>query len=151
MIVAARSKARRMNTGIVGANRTRGMDVCVYSVLMLPCVCSGLATDDPICKIHSFRLILNGNKPEGLIRQGRRRRRSIFMKGFSYSVQQSWTGHGSFSAVESFQGTHVTHLSQPLVSPVAMCTTNDSWKGALYIVVAAWNWNGAEYFIYLIS
>lgn len=28
-----------------------------------------------VCKINNFRLILNGNKPEGLTRQGRRRRR----------------------------------------------------------------------------
>jgi hypothetical protein len=43
--VAARSKARtvfaRSNTGIVGSNPTRRMDVCVYSVFVLG---SGLAT-----------------------------------------------------------------------------------------------------------
>jgi hypothetical protein len=46
--VAARSKARnvfaRLNTGIVGLNPARGMDVCVYSALVLSCVGSGLAT-----------------------------------------------------------------------------------------------------------
>jgi hypothetical protein len=44
--VAARSKAWtvfvRSNTGIVGSNPTRGIDVCVYSVFVLG---SGLATD----------------------------------------------------------------------------------------------------------
>jgi hypothetical protein len=46
--VAARSKAwnvfARLNTGIVGSNPARGMDVCVYSVFVLSCVGSGLAT-----------------------------------------------------------------------------------------------------------
>jgi hypothetical protein len=46
--VAARSKARtvfaRSNAGIVGSNRNQGMDVCVYSVFVLSCVGSGLAT-----------------------------------------------------------------------------------------------------------
>jgi hypothetical protein len=34
----------RLNTGIVGSNPARGMDVCVYSVFVLSCVGSGLAT-----------------------------------------------------------------------------------------------------------
>jgi formate hydrogenlyase subunit 3/multisubunit Na+/H+ antiporter MnhD subunit len=34
----------RSNTGVVGSNPTRGMDVCVYSVFVLACVGSGLAT-----------------------------------------------------------------------------------------------------------
>jgi hypothetical protein len=46
--VAARSKAWhvfvRLNTGIVGSNSARGMDVCVYPVFVLSCVGSGLAT-----------------------------------------------------------------------------------------------------------
>jgi hypothetical protein len=46
--VAARSKAWngfvRSNTGIVVSNPARGMDVCVYSVFVLSCVSSGLAT-----------------------------------------------------------------------------------------------------------
>jgi hypothetical protein len=46
--VATRSKAwnvfARLNTGIVGSNPARGMDVCVYSVFVLSCVVSGLAT-----------------------------------------------------------------------------------------------------------
>jgi hypothetical protein len=47
--VAAQSKAwnvfARLNTGIVGSNPARGMDVfCVYSVFVLSCVGSGLAT-----------------------------------------------------------------------------------------------------------
>jgi hypothetical protein len=46
--VAARSKAwnvfARLNTGIVGSNPARGMAVCVYSVFVLSCVGSGLAT-----------------------------------------------------------------------------------------------------------
>jgi hypothetical protein len=46
--VAARSKAwnvfARLNIEIVGSNRARGMDVCVYSVFVLSCVSRGLAT-----------------------------------------------------------------------------------------------------------
>jgi hypothetical protein len=48
--VAARSKAwtvfARSNTGIVGSNRTRGMDICVrlFCVHVVLCVGSGLAT-----------------------------------------------------------------------------------------------------------
>jgi hypothetical protein len=46
--VAERSKARnvfaRLNTDIMGLNPTRGMDVCLYSVFLLPCVGSGFAT-----------------------------------------------------------------------------------------------------------
>jgi hypothetical protein len=34
----------RSNNGIVGSSRTRGVDVCVYSVFVLSCVVSGLAT-----------------------------------------------------------------------------------------------------------
>jgi hypothetical protein len=47
--VAARSnnKARnvlaRLNSGIVDSNPAIGMDVCVYSVFVLPCLSSGLA------------------------------------------------------------------------------------------------------------
>jgi hypothetical protein len=40
--LAARSKAwtafARSNTGVMGSNSTRGMDVCVYSVFVLSCV-----------------------------------------------------------------------------------------------------------------
>jgi hypothetical protein len=46
--VVARSKAwnvfARLSTGILGSNPARGMDVCVYSVFVLSCVGSGLAT-----------------------------------------------------------------------------------------------------------
>jgi hypothetical protein len=46
--VAARSRAwnafASLNTGIVGSNLAIGMDVCVYSVFVLSCVGSGLAT-----------------------------------------------------------------------------------------------------------
>jgi hypothetical protein len=46
--VAALSKAwnvfARLNTGIVGSNPAKGMDVCVYSVFVLSCVGSGFAT-----------------------------------------------------------------------------------------------------------
>jgi hypothetical protein len=35
---------RLLNTGAVGSNPTRGTDVTVYSVFVLPCVGSGLAT-----------------------------------------------------------------------------------------------------------
>jgi hypothetical protein len=46
--VAAPSKARtvfaRSNAVIVGSNPTQGVDVCVYSVFVLSCVGSGLAT-----------------------------------------------------------------------------------------------------------
>jgi hypothetical protein len=46
--VTARPNARnvfvRSDTGIVGSNPTRGMDVCVYSVTVLSCAGSGLAT-----------------------------------------------------------------------------------------------------------
>jgi hypothetical protein len=34
----------RLNTGIVSSNPARGIDVCVYSVFVLSCVGSGLAT-----------------------------------------------------------------------------------------------------------
>jgi hypothetical protein len=44
---AARSKEwnvfARSNTEIIGSNLTHGMDVCVYSVFVFPCVVSGLA------------------------------------------------------------------------------------------------------------
>jgi hypothetical protein len=33
-----------LNTGIVCSNPATGMDVCVYSVFVLSCVSSGLAT-----------------------------------------------------------------------------------------------------------
>jgi hypothetical protein len=46
--VAAQSKARnvfaRWNTGIMGLNPTQDMDICFYSVFVLSCVGSGLAT-----------------------------------------------------------------------------------------------------------
>jgi hypothetical protein len=46
--VAAQSKAwtvfARSNTEIVGSNPNQGMEVCIYSELVLPCVGSGFAT-----------------------------------------------------------------------------------------------------------
>jgi hypothetical protein len=57
------------------------MSVCVSSVLVLSCICSGLATGwspvqgvlPTVYKIQSSRLILVGNRPEYLIRLGWRR------------------------------------------------------------------------------
>jgi hypothetical protein len=34
--------AARSNTGIVGSNPAQSMEVCVYTVFLLSCVCSGL-------------------------------------------------------------------------------------------------------------
>jgi hypothetical protein len=42
--VAAWNVLSRLNTGIVGSNPATGMDVRVYSVFVLTCVGSGLAT-----------------------------------------------------------------------------------------------------------
>jgi hypothetical protein len=68
--VAVRNIFARWNTGIVGSNLTQGMDVCmcVYSVFVLSCACSGLATGwsrsqgvlPTVYKIHIYRLILMG-------------------------------------------------------------------------------------------
>jgi hypothetical protein len=66
----------------VGFNPTLGMDVCVYYVFVLYCVGSGLATGlSPVqgvlptvyIRLRILEVILNGNGPEGLIRQGKRR------------------------------------------------------------------------------
>jgi hypothetical protein len=79
-ITEALSKTRnffvRSNTGIVGSNLTAGRDA-LFSVFMLPFVGSDLSMDTfsvqrvlpTACEIHSFRLILMGNKPEDLIRK----------------------------------------------------------------------------------
>jgi hypothetical protein len=54
--VAARSKTRtvfaRSNTGVVGSNPTRGMDVCVrlFCVCLLLCVVAALPRPDPLSK-----------------------------------------------------------------------------------------------------
>jgi hypothetical protein len=56
------------------------MAVYVHSVFVFSCVRSGLVTGlssvqgilPTVCMIRSFRLILNGNRPEGPIHQGRR-------------------------------------------------------------------------------
>jgi hypothetical protein len=60
------------------------MSVRVSSVLVCPVKVTTLRrADHPskesyrLCKIHSSRLILMGNRPEGLIRQGSRSRRRI--------------------------------------------------------------------------
>jgi hypothetical protein len=49
------------------------MSICVYScVCVVLCVGSGLETGrSPVqlCKIHGYRLIVNGNRPDGRIRQ----------------------------------------------------------------------------------
>jgi hypothetical protein len=50
--VATRSKTRTVfahsDTGIMGSNPTRGMDVCIYSVFVLSCVqVAALRWDDP--------------------------------------------------------------------------------------------------------
>jgi hypothetical protein len=60
----ARNVLARLNTGMVGWNLTRGMDVCVYSVFVLSRVGSGLATGllsvqgvlPTVCKVHNFRI-----------------------------------------------------------------------------------------------
>jgi hypothetical protein len=52
------------------------MHVCVFSVSALSCTVSGLVTDRPgikellptLCRFHIFRVILNGNVPDGMIR-----------------------------------------------------------------------------------
>jgi hypothetical protein len=58
---------------------------CFYSVFMLSCICTGLVTSSSPSK-ESYRLstwliiselILNGNRPESLIRRGRRRKRLL--------------------------------------------------------------------------
>jgi hypothetical protein len=62
--MAAQSKTRN----VVGSNATRGMNVCVYSVFVLPCVGSGLATGwspvqgvlPTVCKIHISELTNSG-------------------------------------------------------------------------------------------
>jgi hypothetical protein len=79
--VVAQCKPRNVfgsyNTGIIGSNPTRDMDVSV-----LPCVGSSLAmgwspspaaegVPPTVCKIHNL-IILKANRPERLIRQGRR-------------------------------------------------------------------------------
>jgi hypothetical protein len=58
-VVTALSKAwtvfARSNTGVVGSNPTRVMDVCVYSVLS--CVCSSLAAgSSPAQGVYFFSL-----------------------------------------------------------------------------------------------
>jgi hypothetical protein len=74
--VASQSKTRnifsRLNTGIVGSNPTRGMDVYVSSVLVLSCVGSAPAKAwspvhgalPTVDKIHILGLMLNGNRLE---------------------------------------------------------------------------------------
>jgi hypothetical protein len=67
----------RWNTGIVGLNPTRDMDVCLHFSMFMILVGNGLATSRSpvqgvlqiVCKVHSFRLILNGNRPEGIAPQ----------------------------------------------------------------------------------
>jgi hypothetical protein len=57
------------------------MPVCVYSVLLLSCVCSGLETGGSpvqevlltVYKFHSSWVHLNGNRPQGLTHQNRRK------------------------------------------------------------------------------
>jgi hypothetical protein len=86
----------RRNIGIVGSNPTRGMDVCVYYVFVLSCAGSGLATGlSPVqevlptvyIRLINSEVILNRNRPEGLIRQGRRRRRRRRRRRLGLSVQ----------------------------------------------------------------
>jgi hypothetical protein len=58
------------------------LEACVISVLVLSSVGSGLVTGgSPYqgvlpndCKIYSFRFILNGNRPEGLIRRKKKKK-----------------------------------------------------------------------------
>jgi hypothetical protein len=52
------------------------MPVRISSVFVLSCICSGLVTgliprprSPTVSKIHSSRLILIGNRPEGVIRK----------------------------------------------------------------------------------
>jgi hypothetical protein len=65
--VAARSEAWNVfshsNAGIVGSNPIQGIDVCVYSMFVLPCVGTGLASGwsrvqgilPTMCKIKKWR------------------------------------------------------------------------------------------------
>jgi hypothetical protein len=87
--LAARCKAwnvfARSNTGIVGSNPARGMDVCFHSVFVLSCVGSGLATEWSLVQgvllfVYKCK-ITEPHKEEakaryGLERHIRRRRRS---------------------------------------------------------------------------
>jgi hypothetical protein len=81
--VAARSKARNVfphsNTGIMCSNPTSGMNIWDFSVFVLFCIGSGLATgSSPILQTVGknvrfivLRLVLNGDRPGSLIRLGR--------------------------------------------------------------------------------
>jgi hypothetical protein len=58
------------------------MYACVFSVFVSCCVDSGLGVLPTVGKIHSFTLIPNGNKPEGLTRQRKRRRKKVYVMFF---------------------------------------------------------------------
>jgi hypothetical protein len=59
----------------MGLNPIRGINVCVYSVLVLSCTGTGLATgSSPVQGVlmHVYNFIIsNGNRPKSLIRQGK--------------------------------------------------------------------------------
>jgi hypothetical protein len=79
----ARNAFARLNTGMMGSNSTRGMRIFVVSVLFY--VGNGLAMDlsrvqgvlPTVCKIIISELILDGNRPESPICQGRIRIRML--------------------------------------------------------------------------
>jgi hypothetical protein len=97
------------NIGNEVSNPTRGMNICVYSVFVLFCAGRVVAlrrADRPSKEsYHSIRsiiseLILNRNRPESLIRQGRRRtrrRRSRWKRPVLWKQGRCWVSSLSIS------------------------------------------------------
>jgi hypothetical protein len=98
-----------LNIGIVSSSPTRSMDICTRFFFVLSCVGRGPATDRSsvkgvvliVCKIYTFRLLLNGNRPRGLIRQKRRRKKKKTMATTIRLDAYMYTTHGDPRAVRT--------------------------------------------------
>lgn len=59
------------------------MERCAILLILLPCVSIGVATVQrvlpTVCNIHSFRSILNSEKPDGLIRQRKEEKKTTLL------------------------------------------------------------------------
>jgi hypothetical protein len=131
--VAARSKAWnvfvRLNTGIVGSNPARGMDVCVYSVFVLSCVGSGPATGWSLVQavlptVYKYKI------KEPHIRGGL----GPIWAAAPLKKKTQWTQHASHCYAMGFEGT--LNLPDENEFAVIVCASTTPMLSAIHHILS---------------
>jgi hypothetical protein len=149
----ARSVFIRSGTGIVGSNPTRGMDICLLlSLCCLVWVTALRRADHPSkgsyrlsIRSVSSELILNGNRPESLIRQGRRRVNYTYLKSTEHC--SSWDVDSSspyrYTDIQPFMGLGGSFLlsQEPSTDPYPDSEESNRHLHAPFVSLLCLFWN----------